>query len=1143
MSTIPILAATASQNDELGPPTASAIAMNNVDAVASVQPALDPARNALAANINTQPFSKPLSPKRSSIPPDDDVSTRADPAGDGDAPASPKADSEAETIIQSGRESLSPEKRRKHITHDPKRRDDGNDKPDADRDFSGDLHSREQRVMDDSIADARDRNMRPSSPPQRTASPSVVKTERTEESHSLPNKRDFPRAIDSAASSEENRISRKRSFSESVEGDSEEHRVHQRQQQPPPAFRPGERGNINGVTFPRPSSHGRSVSPIRPSHTRTTSGPPLSGDFYKARKVPAPLVTGFQRHSSEDRQSASSSTSGSSLPSTHLRRLASVDGASASPAKPMNPKKQRDQNGRTRLARACAAQEVETAGEKLTERPEDLNVCDNAGNTPLQIASLEGCAPIVKILLEAGCEIDTKNIDKDTPLIDAVENGHLEVVNLLLEAGANPRTVNAEGDEPYELVPSDTEEYEGIRRVLANAKAKSRHNRRGDDQTSKDRPSRRTSASSPRESPTIGPRSPPLSGAGTKRKSVRSEVTRNDLLWTKATPENLSKFASKGDIAGVANILNVGQKADTESLIVATKGGHDEVLSLLLGMGYADPDPNPLQGGSQRPGYNTPMLAAIGRGNLAVIRLLLDQPGFNPTRRMYRDLTYFELSRERKAENWEEESALLKDAFDNYSKTKKHRKSDVSSPRRARAREKDSKRSGRRESPSPVARPRKSLGSPSRGHPRESLKELAHPKERKREALQHKDQPIPPAHPKSHNKENGDMSASDPDTSRLEPPRPKLHPSARSDPNPAPQGDEAPKRRRLIAGRPPQDRDRKVPSSLPPDSAGRDEVSKPRANPPGSPSKHGGAPLKRIRSSPSPEGPRSNQDPERHAQELQKKKRRVLSEDGTPNITNGSVKKSPADENKPGPRRNGDVGRSPANTASSQKGDDHKPGEDSIKEEREKHESNELSDIPMENMDHAANRAKEAEAEAEERRRAELRKAEEDRVAEEKRLAAEAEQVRIAKEEAARAARLAREKAEEDERKRKEAEQRRIKQAEDERQKRLEQERLRLEKLRREQEEQEQRRRNALPNRLREAANLIGSNDPRAKSRVWLKRFMPVVMTDTKQLDPFCGEDVADEKWVPNFLVAPLLATNDLQLSQCKACNTLLRCG
>src|SRR5699024_1572727 len=113
---------------------------------------------------------------------------------------------------------------------------------------------------------------------------------------------------------------------------------------------------------------------------------------------------------------------------------------------------------------------------------------------------------------------------------------------------------------------------------------------------------------------------------------------------------------------------------DTESLIAATKGGHDEVLSLLLGMGDADPDPAPLHGGFQKPGYNTPMLAAIGRGNLDVIKLLLDQPGFNPTRRIYRDRTYFELSKERKAENWEEEFDLLKAAYDSFGKAGHHRK-------------------------------------------------------------------------------------------------------------------------------------------------------------------------------------------------------------------------------------------------------------------------------------------------------------------------------------------------------------------------------------------------------------------------------------------------------------------------------------
>lgn len=176
-------------------------------------------------------------------------------------------------------------------------------------------------------------------------------------------------------------------------------------------------------------------------------------------------------------------------------------------------------------------------------------------------------------------------------------------------------------------------------------------------------------------------------------------------------------------------------------------------------------------------------------------------------------------------------------------------------------------------------------------------------------------------------------------------------------------------------------------------------------------------------------------------------------------------------------------------------------------------------------------RKTEAEAEDERRQAGKKQAEEEERVAQEQQRAAEAEEARLAKEEEERASRAARQKAEE-ERKHKEAEQRRLKQAEDERQRRLEQERSRVAKLRREQEEQERRRRDALPHRLRVAAELIGSNDSHAKSHVWLKRFMPMVTAQTKQLDPNCEADVADEKWIPNYLVAPLLATNDLQLSQ-----------
>ncbi|GMG50586.1 unnamed protein product [Aspergillus oryzae var. brunneus] len=1094
--------------------------MSDVDAVSSLPAALDAGHSALAVKVNHRSPSGPRSPKRSSPFPvyrrEDDRAKEVNPvAGAGEGPPSPKADSEAETIIQSGRESLSPEKRRKYIQHEPKRRDDDDHVDAVESDLPpNDLQVRKRKLTDSDSSDGRDRVPRLLSPKKRIGSPpSIVKVEKPEDVQSLSSRPEL-------STTSVPRTSRKRSFSETIDGEGDAGRPARLRD--PAVSRERERKDLSSVTFPRPVSTDRSASPVRSVHKRTASGPQL-GDMQRKKKAPTPLVTGYARQSSEDRQSVSSSTSGSPLPSAHLRKLGSVDGASASPARPTGHKKQRDQNGRTRLARACAAQELETAMARHAERPEDLNVADNAGNTPLQIASLEGCAPIVKFLLDSGCEIDTKNIDKDTPLIDAVENGHLDVVKLLLAAGANPRLVNAEGDEPYDLVPSDSENYEEIRRVLAQAKANPRPSRRSEERAgseNKETSSRRVSAESARESPPVNrQRSPPF--ATTKRKTVRSEATRNDLLWTTATPENLQAFAAKGDIVGVANILNVGQKADPESMIAAAKGGHDEVISLLLGMGDADPDPDPVQGGSQKPGYNTPMLAAIGRGNLAVIRILLNQPEFNPTRRLYRDRTYFELSRERRAENWEDEYDLLRDAYDNHVRTKKSRKQDLHSPRRARDKDKENKRPGRRDSPSPGGRPRKTNGSPGYRDP--ASKDTALTKEKRRDNVAHLKEKSNPARPKP-----AHPTGTDPDSARPDPRPKQLLPPREGESS---RGEEAPKRRRLIAGRPPQDRRRpSLPSS---DSlSSRDESSKARIDHL-EPSKSGPPPLKRGRSSASPERGRAL-EPERHSRDTVQKKRRVLSEDGTPNITNGGLKKDHTTgdakprrkddedhhaESRPDPLRQTDN--------PSHKAPERKP----VKEEQERHDINGLNDIPMDDY------TERAEAEAEARRQKEARKARQERLAEEARLAAEAEKARLDKEEeerAAHAARLAqeKEKAAEEERKRKEAEQRRIKQAEDERQKRLEQERLRLAKVRREQEELEQRRRDALPSRLRIAANLVGSNDPQAKSHLWLKKFMPVVTAETRQLDPSCAPDVAVEKWVPNYLVAPLLATNDLQLAQ-----------
>jgi hypothetical protein len=140
-------------------------------------------------------------------------------------------------------------------------------------------------------------------------------------------------------------------------------------------------------------------------------------------------------------------------------------------------------------------------------------------------------------------------------------------------------------------------------------------------------------------------------------------------MWLEHTQENLTELAGCGDVQGVATILNFLQKAETESLISAARSGHDEVLGYLLAMGDPDPDPDPdpdlVKSGQFKPGHNTPMLAAIGRGNLNVIRLLVEQAGFSPIRE-YRGRSYPQLSRERKGAGWQEEHRILRKAYDTY---------------------------------------------------------------------------------------------------------------------------------------------------------------------------------------------------------------------------------------------------------------------------------------------------------------------------------------------------------------------------------------------------------------------------------------------------------------------------------------------
>ncbi|OAA34458.1 ankyrin repeat protein [Metarhizium rileyi] len=423
------------------------------------------------------------------------------------------------------------------------------------------------------------------------------------------------------------------------------------------------------LSHPKHEGRNRSVSPPQRQHRRSISSqfPSQSsnGLSTKKRRLPPPLQ-------STDYQSDDSSTGGSPHPrSSKLRSLATPASAEAnvSPAKMVPHKKHLDAHGQTLLARACARGEYDGAKQRLHERPEDLNVADYAGNTPLQIAAINGCEDIVKLLIDAGCNLDCVNYDKDTPLLDAVDNGHLGVVKLLLDAGVNPRKANVNGEEPMSRVSDDIDNAEEIRAALSEAKKRQGDRRR----TSEDRHSHADghdardsyAPDSPRHSPAATTSASLVRRSGT----VRSTKTRNDLLYMPLDDKTLRQAAGRGDEETVARILQVKEGYDDpESMVAAARGGHDLVIQLLLGLGGANADPGPVP--SLPNEFATPILAAIGQENIKVVELLLEQQGFDPTRR-YRGETYYEIARRRQGTNWKEEETKLKEAYDEYKRSHK----------------------------------------------------------------------------------------------------------------------------------------------------------------------------------------------------------------------------------------------------------------------------------------------------------------------------------------------------------------------------------------------------------------------------------------------------------------------------------------
>jgi len=123
----------------------------------------------------------------------------------------------------------------------------------------------------------------------------------------------------------------------------------------------------------------------------------------------------------------------------------------------------RDSQGRTLLILACTPVEYATRFEDDGSTPCELilaganvHATDNAGATPFQLAIQSGMVKVVKLLLEKGASVSSKNNAGLSPLYYALSypnfETQLELTKRLLDAGADPLTRGPEGETALHLL-------------------------------------------------------------------------------------------------------------------------------------------------------------------------------------------------------------------------------------------------------------------------------------------------------------------------------------------------------------------------------------------------------------------------------------------------------------------------------------------------------------------------------------------------------------------------------------------------------------------------------------------------------------------------------------------------------------------
>ncbi|CCE63607.1 hypothetical protein TPHA_0F01220 [Tetrapisispora phaffii CBS 4417] len=290
-----------------------------------------------------------------------------------------------------------------------------------------------------------------------------------------------------------------------------------------------------------------------------------------------------------------------------IRTKAEVSSSSTPSLKVRKPKKSiyRDAGGRSKLQIACDKGKFEIVKRLLEEGEIDVNDQDNAGNSSLHEAALNGYIDCVKLLVKYGANVNLISYEmfRDTPLIDAAANGHLDVVKFLLEKGADPTVVNAKGLNAYQSIEEEEDYSSDVINDIMQIKAclmeaSDKWDRKKGSMTATPEPDH----------------------VKNNEKNNDENIMEDEFHWTNITSksgrEKLLKASRNGNLTYVGLFLENGGRVDFKSFIESIRYGHEDITSLYLAFGA--------HVNSSLPDGTTPLMAAVGRGHINIVKLLLE---------------------------------------------------------------------------------------------------------------------------------------------------------------------------------------------------------------------------------------------------------------------------------------------------------------------------------------------------------------------------------------------------------------------------------------------------------------------------------------------------------------------------------------